>query len=318
VRALTWVRGYAAQMVIGTARSQDCIACGRAPRARGLLCNECAQSLGSVDDLCPEQITAALKELPDRARAQHAALLVDAFGVAHVVGVGNESATIGRSRTSDLCIAVKTVSIAHALLEHREKSGAWFIADAQSENGTFVNEEPVTRRFPLEPLDRISFGRGVSFVFVPVGDADTDGAADVERVAEALRSQHREPSMDTRRDLRFDDGRPLKVRAVTEGGAVAMWGASKVQLSELEYELLFVLEKRRRDELALDAAVRGFVPASHLLDVLSFKSEAPTHANLRGLVRKVRIKLAEGDPSLDVIESKKGLGYRMARALDLE
>ncbi len=295
-----------------------CLACRTHPRERGLLCSTCARDArvtteggdGAGDvELCPEQIAARAAEPVAGARN---AVLVDAFGAGHAVAVvGYESATVGRSRASDLCIAERTVSLAHALFEHRPRSNAWFVADAQSENGTFVNGEPVSRRFPLEPLDRISFGRRVSFLFVPVDDDDVDA------VAEALRAQAREPPMDTRRDMRFDDGRPLKVCAVTEGGAMALWGDERVQLSELEYELLCVLARRFDDEGALDAAVRGFVPAALLLETLSFKSEAPTHANLRGLVRKVRGKLAAGNPSLDVIESRKGLGYRLARPLEL-
>jgi hypothetical protein len=289
-----------------------CFVCGERGRSRGLLCDECARSIGPVDDaLCPEQIITRVSE---PVAGKKNAILVDGFGAGHVIVVDDISATLGRSRDSDVCVAERTVSLAHAILEHRPKSNAWFIADVDSENGTWVNGERVVRRWPLELGDRVHLGRRVAFCFVPVDDDD------VEAAAQAVRETTRETRTDTRRDVRFDDGRPLRVRAVTEGGAIASWGEAsdaRAQLTELEYELLAVLERRFRDEEKLDAAVRGFVPASHLLEVLSFKSEAPTHANLRGLVRKVRGKLAAGNPSLDVIESKKGLGYRLARPLDL-
>jgi DNA-binding response OmpR family regulator len=114
-------------------------------------------------------------------------------------------------------------------------------------------------------------------------------------------------------DAGVDETTPLKIVAVTEGGAIATYAGERVQLSELEYELIVVLHQRFSDERDVDPAARGFVPAQQLLEKLSFTSEAPTHANLRGLVRKLRKKLAD----IDVVESRQGLGYRLARAISV-
>jgi DNA-binding response OmpR family regulator len=168
----------------------------------------------------------------------------------------------------------------------------------------------VERRFPLEPVDRVFVGRRVGFVFVPL-DSDT-----LERAMAELRGQRAQTaSVDTRREIRPGSVRiaQIAVRAVTEGGAVAAIGEEQVQLSELEYELLCVLSRRLGDEAQLDESVRGFVPGEQLLGTLSFKSEAPSHANLRGVVRKLRRKL----PDVDVVESRKGLGYRLAQPIEL-
>jgi len=270
------------------------------------LCTECANGL-VLDELCPEQFTArATSPMVDAANAW----LIDGYGIPHTITLRPPitTATIGRARTCDVCIADRTISQAHASLEYRQRSNAWFAVDSGGDNGVFVNDDRVTHKFPLEPRDRVFLGRRVGFVFMPL---------DPDVIDEALRELHwlraselNEPTMG---DAGVDDDVPLQIAAVTEGGAIARFKSERVQLSELEYELLVVLEKAWREQENVDAVARGFVPASRLLETLSFVSEAPTHANLRGLVRKLRKKLVE----LDVIESRQGLGYRIARPVTL-
>jgi hypothetical protein len=287
---------------------RECFACRASPRSRGVLCASCAAGL-VADGLCPEQIASTTAE---PAANLPSALLIDGFGVIHVL-VGRE-VCVGRSRKSDVCVAEGTVSVDHAILEHREKSNVWFVADRRSDNGTRVNDEPVERRFPLEPLDRVFVGRRVGFVFVPL---DAHDPAQMEDARAEVRSQRAASrSVTTKIELALAPrgrAQELKVRAATEGGAVAAFGDERVQLSELEYELLCVLARRFVDEGAHDASVRGFIPGEALIEMLSFRSEAPSHANLRGVVRKLRRKLAD----LDVIESRKGLGYRLVSAIDV-
>jgi hypothetical protein len=114
-----------------------------------LLCDACCVD---VDDLCPEQFTARVA-LPTTPGAN--AFLFDGFGTPHVVSVSMPitSATIGRARTSDICIAERTVSQHHATLEYRPLSNAWYVVDGGSDNGTFVNTDRVARKFPLERAD---------------------------------------------------------------------------------------------------------------------------------------------------------------------
>jgi pSer/pThr/pTyr-binding forkhead associated (FHA) protein len=292
--------------------TESCVACRSTPRTRGLLCESCADGL-VADDVCPEQIAARVSApVPGHVNAW----LIDGFGVPHTVSVSGRAplpwaaVTLGRDRKSDVCVAERTVSLVHAALEYRALSNAWFVVDAGSDNGTWVDEDRVPRRFPLEPRDRLFLGRRVGFLFVPLDDADLDDAA---RELSWLRA--RAPSEPTFGDAGVDTETPLKISAAREGGAVAVWGSERVQLSELEYELLTVLHRRWSEETTQDDVTRGFVPAAHLLDALSFQSEAPTHANLRGLVRKLRRKFADARIALDVVESRKGLGYRLARRL---
>jgi DNA-binding response OmpR family regulator len=157
----------------------------------------------------------------------------------------------------------------------------------------------------------VFFGRRAGFVFYPLDD---DSLPRAVRQLRWWRAQaHRVP---TRADAPVaDPPLTLRVSAVTEGGAVCSWGDERVQLSELEYELLVVLWRQWVHDDQADEAARGFVPWSQLIDELAFHSEAPTHNNLRVLVRKVRRKLAQCEPPVDVIESRKGLGYRVAQPL---
>jgi hypothetical protein len=290
-----------------------CLLCDDAPRTRGLLCAGCAEGL-PTEGLCPEQVRARLEVPPTRGDS---ALLLDGFGVAHVVAVHHArgpiaTATLGRSGTSDLAVAEATVSLAHALLEHRERSGAWFLVDEASENGTWVGDDRVERRFPLEHGDRISLGRRVALRFLPLDDES------LPRAHQALIWQRaQEPLVPTRGDdAQAHEGR-VRVIGATEGGAVAAVGDARVPLTELEYELVLVLARRRADDEGVDEAARGFVPSAQLLDALSWQTEAPTNNNLRGLVRKVRRKLGDCQPPVDVIESRKGLGYRLVPTVEL-
>ena len=300
---------------------EACMRCG-GQRTRGLLCDACAQPL-LADDLCPEQIRSR-GTITD---GDNNAWLIDGFGVPHALVVPSQASvqanpvqalhrgcSVGRDPTSDVAIAERTVSHAHATIEHRPLSNAWFVVDAGSDNGVFVNGDRVPRRFPLEAGDVISLGRRVSFVFFPI-DADATAWA---RSAQAwfVRQQWSEDTVGDSGD--GASGVVVHISAATEGGAVASWGNARVSLSELEYELLATLHKHHEADVDVAASARGFVPAAQLLETLSFRSEAPTHANLRGLVRKVRRKLADRDDAVDVIESRQGLGYRVARSVVLD
>lgn len=292
----------------------SCLLCEEADRALGVLCASCAEGLVS-DELCPEQIRARhLAPAP----AGVSAWLIDGFGIPHSIVVDPErpaaaAVTVGRGPGNDVAIAEATVSHAHALLEHRPKSGAWFLLDRGSDNGSFVGDSRVERRYPLERGDRLFFGRRVGFRFLPLDEPDLKRA---QAALLWLRSQA--PSVQTRSDLVLDEAPPsVVVHAVREGGAVCVVGRERVQLSELEYELLVVLARSREEEREVDDAARGFVPSALLLEQLCWRSEVPTHANLRVLVRKVRRKLATCDPPVDVIESRQGLGYRLAHLVTL-
>ena len=72
---------------------------------------------------------------------------------------------IGRSEGSDICVNSERVSRNHAVLT-RYDDGSWTITDADSQNGTWVNDQKVDI-CPLLPGDLIRVGN-VEFQFQPV------------------------------------------------------------------------------------------------------------------------------------------------------
>ncbi|MCJ7725386.1 MAG: FHA domain-containing protein [Acidimicrobiia bacterium] len=76
--------------------------------------------------------------------------------------VHHNRALIGRSKDGDVVINENGVSRTHALL-WREAGRVW-IADLQSANGTFVNDDPVYEVVEVLPADVIVFGNA-GFVF---------------------------------------------------------------------------------------------------------------------------------------------------------
>jgi pSer/pThr/pTyr-binding forkhead associated (FHA) protein len=68
-----------------------------------------------------------------------------------------DSSTVGRNTESDVFLDDITVSRAHALFERRP-SGEWFVKDAGSLNGTYVNGEQVDET-KLATGDQVQIGR---------------------------------------------------------------------------------------------------------------------------------------------------------------
>jgi hypothetical protein len=70
---------------------------------------------------------------------------------------------IGRLPSCELVIEQPTVSRFHAVVYERD--GAWYVADQQSTNGTFVNLSPITGPVRLGNTDEIRLGESVSLRF---------------------------------------------------------------------------------------------------------------------------------------------------------
>ena len=72
---------------------------------------------------------------------------------------------VGRSKSSDVCIDISTVSRNHAVLT-RYDDGSWTIADANSKSGVLVNGSPV-QICALEEDDEITIG-GLNMTLMPI------------------------------------------------------------------------------------------------------------------------------------------------------
>ncbi|QED29515.1 FHA domain-containing protein [Microvenator marinus] len=81
---------------------------------------------------------------------------VDSRGRVHEVTLGHQ-ATVGRHPDQDLQVLDRVVSKQHSIVE-KDATGRYFVRDAGSRNGTFVNGKLVETRSELRNGDRITIG----------------------------------------------------------------------------------------------------------------------------------------------------------------
>jgi len=86
-----------------------------------------------------------------------------------VIDLGEKPLAIGRDPENDLVISDPEVSRRHAAIE--SASGAWFVRDLRSDNGTFVNRIPVGRSLLLDH-DEIRIGASQLLFVEEVAQAD--------------------------------------------------------------------------------------------------------------------------------------------------
>jgi sigma-B regulation protein RsbU (phosphoserine phosphatase) len=123
---------------------------------------------------------AAALENPGSARA---ALLVEIAGQRRKVALSRPSSTIGRSDECDVVIPDFRVSRMHARI--REENGNFFVEDAGSRHGTFVNGSPC-RRLPLRHKDAITLGvPGLSLTFLKEASSSSTRNLLLTRIAPA-------------------------------------------------------------------------------------------------------------------------------------
>jgi DNA-binding response OmpR family regulator len=114
-------------------------------------------------------------------------------------------------------------------------------------------------------------------------------------------------------EARLSDGAGRRVALVQRpaGGIVRVGDDTALELARLEFALLRILAERR---LAQPDPELAFVSSPGLAELLDFRSHDADGENVRELVRRVRRKLkAEG---LDLIESRQGVGYRLAWSVE--
>lgn len=97
--------------------------------------------------------------------------------VLKVVESENDQITIGRNLQNDIQIDNLAVSSFHARVE--KEMGLYFIEDLKSTNGTFVNDQRVTR-WGLQDGDAVSIGKH-TLVFM-IENAETDDRAGVREL----------------------------------------------------------------------------------------------------------------------------------------
>jgi pSer/pThr/pTyr-binding forkhead associated (FHA) protein len=266
-----------------------CVLC-REPASIGLLCTEHGSRLASPG-VISDQILSAI--------AQPTASLIDAWGFPHPVA---SETIIGREAAGGLAILHPSISALHAAL--RAAGDAWAVDDRGSRNGTTVNGIAVATS-TIAPGAMIGFGE-VRFYFWtpalgsearPTGRGRTAPTRTVQRsFAATVTTPH---------------GRRVELRARADAG-LAQIGDEVVPLARKEFALVQVLAERR----AGADAEHAYVAWHEIAASLAFASAEADSENVRALVRRVRKKFDLLAPD-EIIESKHGIGYRIAGTVTL-
>jgi pSer/pThr/pTyr-binding forkhead associated (FHA) protein len=264
---------------------QPCLLCAL-PRSIGVLCTSHGVAIASPG-ITSEQIFSRVQT--------PTAALIDAWGVAHAIGDGTR---IGRDPRVDLAVLHASVSSEHATIKHA--SGTWRIVDNGSRNGTEVDgnrsgEIDVPRGATLRLGD-------VKLYFWPEALPHVDPPRGSGRTAPTRRDE-----LVFSAKVTTPGGRHLDLRQRVDGGVLKL-AETTIELAAMEFGLIQLLVERRR---AVNDVELAYVAWHEIADALSFRSVQADSENVRELVHRVRRKLG-GVQADDLIESKRGVGYRLA------
>ena len=262
-----------------------CLLCS-SPRSIGVLCTAHGVAIASPG-ITSEQIFSRVPE--------GTASLVDAWGCPHLLSDGTR---VGRDPRVELAVLHASVSSEHAVM--KRVGTTWHIVDNSSRNGTEVDAQRVTD---------VALGNGstlrlgdVKFYFWPEALPKMEPPRGVGRTAPTRRDE-----LVFSAKVTTPRGHLLDLRQRVDGGVLRIADAS-IELAAMEFGLLQLLVERRRN--ATDAEL-AYVAWHEIADALSFRSVQADSENVRELVHRVRRKLS-GVEADDLIESKRGVGYRLA------
>jgi pSer/pThr/pTyr-binding forkhead associated (FHA) protein len=263
----------------------NCLLCS-SPRSIGLLCTAHGVAIASPG-ITSEQVFSRVPAGP--------ASLVDAWGCAHAVADGTK---VGRDPRADLAVLHASVSSEHATL--KLEGTTWHIIDNSSRNGTEVDDQRASDS-PLVSGATIRLG-DVKFYFWPETLPKLDPPRGSGRTAPTRRDE-----LVFSAKVTTPKGTSLDLRQRVDGGVLRV-DESSIELAAMEFGLLQLLIERRR--IVVDAEL-AYVAWHEIADALAFKSVQADSENVRELVHRVRRKLGSVQAD-DLIESKRGVGYRLA------
>jgi len=262
-----------------------CLLCS-SPRSIGVLCTAHGVAIASPG-ITSEQVFSRVQT--------STASLIDSWGVAHALSDGSK---LGRDPRVELAILHASISSEHATIKQVE--GTWTIVDHSSRNGTEVDGVRVTEH-ALANGAVLRLG-DVKLYFWPEALPKIDPPRGPGRTAPTRRDE-----LVFTAKVTTPKGHQLDLRQRVDGGVLRIAEAS-VELAAMEFGLLQLLVERRR---AVFDAELAYVAWHEIADALSFRSVQADSENVRELVHRVRRKLANVNAD-DLIESKRGVGYRLA------
>ncbi|HEY0252069.1 MAG TPA: winged helix-turn-helix domain-containing protein, partial [Kofleriaceae bacterium] len=180
------------------------------------------------------------------------------------------------------------------------EGGQWHILDNQSRNGTEVNDQRATDTV-LGNGAVIRLG-DVKFYFWPESLPKFEPPRGSGRTAPTRRDE-----LVFSAKVTSPKGTALDLRQRVDGGVLRV-NENAIELAAMEFGLLQLLVERRR--IVSDAEL-AYVAWHEIADALAFKSVQADSENVRELVHRVRRKLGTVQAD-DIIESKRGVGYRLA------
>jgi DNA-binding response OmpR family regulator len=183
-----------------------------------------------------------------------------------------ERTVIGRDAGNDLCLSDRQVSRRHALI--RRLADGYVVEDCGSKNGTWVNGVPVAGATRLVDGDEVTIAAVYKLHFV-----------DAEATA---------PLVFEGRGLRID----AETMTVYVNGE-----ALDPPLSGPQYELLLILYR----------AGGTVVPREEIVDQVWAEEDAGgvSEDAIDALIRRLRLRLSEVDPSHSYIQTVRGYGFRI-------
>ena len=262
-----------------------CLLCS-SPRSIGVLCTTHGVAIASPG-ITSEQIFSKVQT--------PIAALIDAWGVAHGVADGTR---IGRDPRVDIAILHASVSSEHATL--KQVDGRWHLIDNASRNGSEVEGNRITD-VELTGGHTLRLG-DVKLYFWPEALPKMEPPRGSGRTAPTRREE-----LVFSAKVTTPRGHLLDLRQRVDGGVLRINEAS-IELAAMEFGLLQLLVERRR---TVTDAELAYVAWHEIADALSFRSVQADSENVRELVHRVRRKLS-GVHADDLIESKRGVGYRLA------
>jgi len=184
--------------------------------------------------------------------------------------------TLGRSPDCQICIPVRWISRQHAILRYQNRQ--FVLEDAGSKNGVFVNGQRVLKPRPLADGDIIQLAPGLELIYV-----DSEATA---------------PLPGRRGMGLFIDE--------TERQVYIHGQQLTPPLSNQQHELLLLLSRQPGKVYSRAEVIEAAWPGE--------SAEGVTDDAIDALVRRLRQRLAEVDPTAEFIVTVRGYGFRLDNA----